>query len=249
MSNYEYQNFSIIKAHGQDTKKFLQGLATADLNILSDDNSVLLTAFANLKGRIISLCFVKYVSEDTLLLSVETSVKDDLLSWFKKYGMFSKVSFEISEVKSLFYTEGGFLNHDILDKSTLENNIDYNQVQKSNIINNLATINATNHEKLLPAELKLDDMENVISYSKGCYMGQEVIARMHYKAKLKKELAVVKSDADIQSGDLKDENAKPLGYVVNSVFIDGECYVLVIFHKQQDANQITLESGDVITKC
>ncbi len=73
-------------------KNFLQGLTTADLNLLSEENDLLLTAFANLKGRIISLCFVKYVDDNKLQLSVDKSVLEDLISWLKKYGMFSKVS-------------------------------------------------------------------------------------------------------------------------------------------------------------
>lgn len=248
MINYQYENVQILQVKGVDTKKFLQGLTTADLNLLNNDNDLLFTAFANLKGRIISLCFVKYIDEGTLLLSVNEGVVEGLLTWLKKYGMFSKVSFEINNEYSLVYNETGFLAHDIVRKNQ-QSNISFEEVQKLNIINKLAFINADNFEKLLPAELELDNLENVVCYTKGCYMGQEVIARMHYKAKLKKELAVVKAATNIQAFDLKNADGKPLAAVVNKVFLAGECYMLVVFHKEANEREYKLESGEIITKC
>ncbi|MED7787791.1 amino acid transporter [Francisella sp. 19X1-34] len=246
---FQYDNFQILEVNGVDTKKFLQGLVTADLNILTQDNNILLTVFANLKGRIISLCFAKYIADDKLLLSVEEGVVDGLLAWLKKYGMFSKVTFSLNEDYSLFFTKNGFLNHDILEKNSLSSNTSFEQVQKENIINKLATINSQNFEKLLPAELELDNVENVVCYTKGCYMGQEVIARMHYKAKLKKELAVIRSQSNIIETDLKDENNKPLANIINKVFTNGECYMLVVFHKEATEQQYQLNNGQTIVKC
>ncbi|MDE4990665.1 amino acid transporter, partial [Francisella tularensis subsp. holarctica] len=76
------------------------------------------TAFANLKGRIISLCFVKFISKEKLLLSVEQEVFENLLAWLKKYVMFSKVSFNPNNDYALFFTKTGFLNNDILTKGS-----------------------------------------------------------------------------------------------------------------------------------
>ncbi|MEY8715031.1 folate-binding protein YgfZ [Francisella philomiragia] len=247
--NFQYNNFKILEVSGIDTIKFLQGLVTSDLTKLSDDNNLLMTTFANLKGRIISLCFVKYVSSQKLLLSVEQTVIDNLLSWLKKYGMFSKVSFAVNEDYSLFFTDNGFLNHDILVKDALKSEIAYKQIQKINILNKLAIIDQANVEKFLPAELDLDNIKKVVSYTKGCYMGQEVIARMHYKAKLKKELAVVKSDTNIQDFDLKTSDGKPLANVVNRVYVEDVCYMLVVFHKEATEVEYQLENEVIITKC
>ncbi|AJC49000.1 amino acid transporter [Allofrancisella guangzhouensis] len=249
MSAYQYQDFKILEVQGVDTKKFLQGLTTADLNILSPTSNILLTAFANLKGRVISLSFIKYISDDKFLLSVEEGILEILLSWLKKYGMFSKVSFSINDQYALFFTDNGFLKHDILHIGGLEFDISFEEVQKQNILNKLAIIDKKNTEKFLPAELELDNLENVVSYKKGCYMGQEVIARIHYKAKLKKELVVVKTSFDVQEQDLKDQYSKPLANVVNKVFLDNQCYMLVVFHKEATESEYQLEDGHKIIKC
>lgn len=246
MKSYNYQNIKILEISGIDTQKFLQGLTTADLHKLSPQTDMLYTAFANLKGRVISLCFVKYISDNKLLFSVDESIVDKLIAWLKKYGMFSKINITINEDYSLFYTEEGFLKHNILASDALQSNMTSAEVQQQNILNKLAFIDANNFEKFLPAELELDKLKNVVCYSKGCYMGQEVIARMHYKAKLKKELVVIKSTSNLDNLDLKDENSKSLANVVNKVFINDTCYMLAVFHKQVSKNSYKLETGDII---
>ena len=162
MKNHQYQNIKILEVNGTDTKKFLQGLTTADLNKLSSESDTLFTAFANLKGRIISLCFVRYIDENTLLLSVDESVIESFISWLQKYGMFSKVSFSTNNEYSLFYTDDGFLNHSILITNSLQTNISFAEVQKQNISNKLAFINDENFEKFLSAELELDSLEDLL---------------------------------------------------------------------------------------
>ena len=252
MGNYQYTQTKILEVGGQDAKSFLQGLTTADLNILSKDNDIILSAFANLKGRIISLSFIKFIpnnKDDKYLIAVDENVLETLQAWLKKYGLFSKVNFSINDKYSLFFTSEGFLNHNILHSDSLDSDMEFQEVKKQNILNKLAMTDADNLEKFLPAELELDNLENVVCYTKGCYMGQEVIARMHYKAKLKKELAVVKSKSHIDSLELKDNQCKALANVVNRTFFNDESYLLVVFHKEATELQYQLDSGEIIIKC
>ncbi len=59
-------------------------------------------------------------------------------------------------------------------------------------------INATS-EAFLPQMLNLDQM-NGLSYQKGCYPGQEVIARLHYRGQLKKMMYLGTGKAEITPG-------------------------------------------------
>ena len=248
MTIFKYSNFAIVETIGKDAKKFLQGQATADLNKLTNKNDTLLTAFCNLKGRILSLCFVKYISDEKILFSVEKSVLKDLLAWFKKYSMFSKVTFTQSNEFHLFLDDKGFLNHTISNEN-IDNTISFEEANNINILNKLPTINVDNFEKFLPAELELDNLDNVVVYNKGCYMGQEVIARMKYRAVSKKELAIVKSENEIETLDLRDENNKPLAIIVNKNKLQNENTFLVVFHKKQETNEFILNNGQIISKC
>lgn len=74
---------------------------------------------------------------------------------------------------------------------------------------------------LLPQEINLQ-LTDGIAFNKGCYTGQEVIARLHYKAQLKKHLyrgtlpgnVVPLTNSKIYETGLENEKAK--GIVINS---------------------------------
>lgn len=55
------------------------------------------------------------------------------------------------------------------------------------IVEGIAEVRAESVEHLLPQDLNFQLIDG-ISFSKGCYTGQEIVARMHYKASLKKHL-------------------------------------------------------------
>lgn len=54
--------------------------------------------------------------------------------------------------------------------------------------------------KYLPQELGLDQTE-AVSFTKGCYIGQEIVARLHYLGKLKRELIQIESEDSLLPGE------------------------------------------------
>ena len=58
---------------------------------------------------------------------------------------------------------------------------------KQDIQTGLPWINSEVSEQVLPQEICLDQIGG-LSYNKGCYPGQEIIARLHYRGELKKTL-------------------------------------------------------------
>ena len=89
-----------------------------------------------------------------------------------------------------------------------------------------------NVEAFVPQMLNMHSIDG-ISFQKGCYPGQEVVARMYYLGKLKRRmyLAHVESDTQPQPGDLlfnKDSNAdQNIGRVVDAQPADGGGYDLL----------------------
>src|SRR5205085_6438870 len=49
-------------------------------------------------------------------------------------------------------------------------------------------------DRVLPAEAGLD--ERAISFTKGCYPGQEPVARLHYRGKVNRRLRVLEVEGD-----------------------------------------------------
>ena len=68
-------------------------------------------------------------------------------------------------------------------------------------ISNIVRFNIENTEKYIPQVLSADQLET-INYKKGCYTGQEVIARTHYLGNVKKHMYLV----NIYSSKIKEKN-------------------------------------------
>ena len=56
-----------------------------------------------------------------------------------------------------------------------------------------------------------------LSFTKGCYLGQEIVARMHYRGKAKKALYRASCSFVAQAGQKLTKNGKPVGQVVESI--------------------------------
>lgn len=77
-------------------------------------------------------------------------------------------------------------------------------------------IQASTQEQFVPQMINFDAIGGV-SFSKGCYPGQEVVARSHYLGKLKRRMAIAHIDAPAPAPgtDIFYQNA-PCGLVVNA---------------------------------
>jgi folate-binding protein YgfZ len=74
-------------------------------------------------------------------------------------------------------------------------------------------------DKYTPQELHFDE-KGYVSFSKGCYTGQEIIARMHYRGKMKKRLYLlhianfIKHESGIE---ILDDNGTNLGAPIKQI--------------------------------
>jgi len=59
--------------------------------------------------------------------------------------------------------------------------------QLADIQDGIPWITTPTSAELMPAELNLERLDG-LSYNKGCYPGQEIIARLHFRGKLKRRL-------------------------------------------------------------
>ena len=68
-------------------------------------------------------------------------------------------------------------------------------------------------EKTLPQEVRFDDL-SAISYTKGCYTGQETVARIHFRGRINKELMGLTWDTDPDPENTTIvQDDKPIGRV------------------------------------
>ena len=110
-----------------------------------------------------------------------------------------------------------------------EINVDYNVNELIDNLLLLPRITMATKETYIPQVLNLEDL-NGINYKKGCYTGQEIVARTHYLGKIKKKIFLLEHyEKDIDIGDKIHD-------------VDGEL-VGEIFTSTQKINDIFLSIG------
>lgn len=101
----------------------------------------------------------------------------------------------------------------------------------------LPDIGADTTDQLLPQSLGLEHW-HAVSLRKGCYPGQEVIARAHYRGRLKRHLyrAVCEGPEPDPGTDLVDDAGKRVGTIVSAApGPEGDTLVLAVLHERAGA--------------
>lgn len=121
--------------------------------------------------------------------------------------------------------------------------------QAQQIASGLARIEASTVEEYVPQSLNYD-ITGHISFDKGCYTGQEVVARLHYRGKPKRRtyLANLPAETACSAGDrvLDTTTGKSVGSVVNAVTGKDGTRVLVEATADGLANGLQLDDDNGI---
>ena len=189
---FKFLEQSTLQVSGKDAFSFLQGQLTCDMREVTTENHY--AALCNNKGRVIASLEIRKDNNNFLL----TSPKDMISIVFKtleKYAQFSDVILQE-------------INLNLPAKNLL-----LSIQQKTAVI--LPNIS----ELFTPHELNYQNL-NFISFNKGCYRGQEIVARMQYLGKLKKQLCYLK----LESLTHLDKNID----IVNMVKLNENHYELLV---------------------
>ncbi len=115
------------------------------------------------------------------------------------------------------------------------------------ILAGLPWITSTTQEQFLPQMLNLDALKS-LSYQKGCYPGQEVVARLHYRGEVKKRLQLIKSNNELNVGDniVLEQSDNKVGIIVNSVkHPDGNYYGLAVIELDKLNEKLISDSHEI----
>lgn len=212
MSDLAFSSFTLI---GVDAIKFLQGQVTVNVEALAE-NITQYTAICDLKGRIHFGLWLKKINPEHLEIVTTQDQAEEFAKHIKKYGAFSKMKLE--ETGQVFPT----LNGSTTDFSATETDISVWEIAA--IQTGQAYINQAIEHVFQPQELRLHQREG-INYDKGCYLGQEVIARLWFKAKPKAWLHVIQGTGPAPA---QAEQLNKGVQVVNSAAFENGYIALVV---------------------
>jgi folate-binding protein YgfZ len=111
----------------------------------------------------------------------------------------------------------------------------------------LPRLPASQHEAWTPQMLSLDRL-SAFSLKKGCYPGQEIVARTHYLGQAKRVLAGLHADAPLSEGALvRDGMAREVGTLVSVANRPGGASALAVLPADL-AQDAVLESGPQLVR-
>ena len=266
------KNRALLRVSGADAETFLQGQLSNDISKL-DALSVQLNAYCQHQGKILALFWVMR-HEDSFLLSFPSDLLEAIKSRLQMFVIMSDVVIEditkehiqvgsIDEVNKKAFIINAKLSLIITKKQ------DINQFNMGSIEDwgmacidlALPEIYLMTSEKLVPQMLNLDIDEIGVNFSKGCYPGQEVVARLHYLGSAKRRLFAFESGSEINIGDplycsssksAKDRGAryKGSGMVVFRIKYNSKFYCLATLEVELKDEAVTLnnEQGPKLTR-
>lgn len=212
----------VLEIKGEDKAAFLQGLVTNDINLVTPHQAIYATLLTP-QGRFLYDFFI-IESENAYLLDAEASRLGDLLKKLSLYKLRSKITLNLRPDLQVyaFWGEDVAIQLDLreelgnlrecffMDPRLLELGARFIGVDLSEPFQAATPHDYDGHrlkfgipeggkdlipEKSIPLESGLDEL-NAISWTKGCYMGQELTARTKYRGLVRKRLFPVTIEGD-----------------------------------------------------
>ncbi len=184
---------AVIRVSGEDVRGFLQGLVTQDVGGRLPVWAGLLTA----QGKCL-FDFLVWADGDDLLLDCEAEAADDLIKRLSLYRMRRPITIERDNDILVHWSKGG--NQGVPDPRLLELGKRWlgpaDEPARGWLEHRLrlgACEGRAELGDLLWLECNAAEL-NGVSFSKGCFVGQENTARMNWRQKINRRLVVVEGE-------------------------------------------------------
>jgi len=185
-----------VRVAGPEAVDYLDRMLTNDVPETGSADALLLTP----KARVIAQVLVWRRGGDDVLLLTEPELGETLRVQLLRSRFAAKCEIELEEhVSTIVFGEAdGIANRDygapaveVLD-SGLEPSLSADELERRRIDAGTPRFGFEIDDRVLPAEAGLD--ERAISFDKGCFPGQEPVARQHYRGKVNRRLRVLELD-------------------------------------------------------
>lgn len=256
---------AVLHITGPDARSYLQGQLTQDMNGLTHER-VLLAACNSAQGRVQGVMWMVDRSSGIAAV-VPTSVRAVLIERLRKYVLRAKVKIEASEelVVGRALPEGEFTptvgvhieransSHFTLAPSLhlVLASADQMEAPKGHaarwrleqIRAGIPQVYPETHETFIAQMLNLDTL-GAISFEKGCYTGQEIVARAHFRGAVKRRMFRFSAEsAPPAPGTRVLSDGQHAGDVVDAAAVGDGCELLAVINLAQIDSTLELESA------
>ena len=198
------EEYGVLAVRGPDSAKFLQGQLSADTEALAVGASTI-AGFHNPQGRVIAVLAVSRPAADEFLVALPLELAETVAQRLRKFVLRAKVRIEVA------------------GSSPAPPDI-------AAVRAGTPQVYAATSEQFVAQMLNLDVL-GAISFTKGCYTGQEVIARAHYRGRVKRRMQrwLNGSGTELKPGDAaRSRDGRPLAVVRTARDEQGRQEVLAV---------------------
>ncbi|TCM88071.1 YgfZ/GcvT domain-containing protein [Rhodovulum steppense] len=243
---------TVLKITGEDRVAFLQGLVTNDVRQI--DGRLVYAALLTPQGKYLADFFLAG-TEDAILIDVKTGIAEALIRRLSMYRLRAKVGIEpagLHVLRGLGAPPPGAFP-DPRDPALgwrayspvpgPEGATDWDAIRVAHCIPETGIELVPDDTYILEAGF---ERLNGVDFRKGCYVGQEVTARMKHKTELKKGLATVRIDGAAPVGTPVMAGEKPAGVLFTQA--GGRAIAFLRFDRAAEpmragAATVTLDDG------
>lgn len=252
---------------GPDARQFLQGQLTADVSSLTSER-ILLAACNSPQGRVQAVLWLIERPEGIVLL-VARELLETTATRLRRYILRAKVTVDTSALRvgllddatsgdpgvdrthrlegstSLLRWSGH--RHALVvtpDDITAEDADRELRWRAEHLRAGLPQVYSATHERFVAQMLNLDLLGG-ISFTKGCYTGQEIIARAHYRGTVKRRMFHFRAPCAAPApGTLVTAGDQHAGDVVDAIATASGCELLAVINLAQLDERLRLEGID-----
>lgn len=209
---------TVFHLSGEGVEDWLAGLVTNSL-----DQDITFAALLTPQGKIIADFFI-HKEEDDFLLETPTKFADNLHKRLRMYRLRAPIEIQQTELHAYaVWDEEDMpgrtdprlpaLGNRVLTENPLPDNADYNAHRLSlGVPESQWDFETT---KVFPADANMD-LLNGVNFSKGCFVGQEVVSRMKRMTTVKKRMRGIILEGDAKAGDRILSGERVIGDVLHT---------------------------------
>jgi folate-binding protein YgfZ len=208
-----------VGVRGPDAGDLLQRLLSNDVLAESSCEALMLTP----KGRVIAPLLVWRRGSDDFLLLTEPELGEVVRSHLERMRVAARCEIEVEEHTSTIVfgaREGlpigdyGIEAAELLDAGVWGEPGD-DELERLRILAGTPRWGTEIDDGMLPAEAGLD--ERAVSFAKGCFPGQEPVARLHSRGHVNRKLRVLELDGPARPGEAVRFEGREVGRITSAV--------------------------------
>ncbi len=262
------RDYAVVALGGRDALAFAQAQTMNDVAALADGHWHW-NGWLTPKGRVIALFALLRLDAETVWLLLPDADPRDIASRLQRFVFRSKVAIAVREdlhasgtfappraaagaamgghpdngIELDFGGEGGARTLRIGRDAAPEDAAALDRWRAFDLEHGLPRLGPSQSGHWTPQQLSLERL-HAYSVRKGCYPGQEIVARTHFLGRAKRGLALLRIDAPVAPGDELRRAGMAIGSIVSTAAGDaGEALALAVLPSTREPGDLHVGSN------